>query len=160
LGEAARQEREQRKKTTTEVKVVTEDELASNKGQLANDPGVADPGPPPETRVAARPFEAEVPGIDILTASMSAEEFWRTQARRARNRLALAKRRYKAIERQIRIGQPAVYDQNGRRVINSVHAMKAWADEGEAEVRAAEKALADLREEARRAGALPGWLRE
>ena len=36
LGEAARKEREQRKKTTTEVKVVTEDELASNKGHLAN----------------------------------------------------------------------------------------------------------------------------
>ncbi|MCG6924551.1 MAG: hypothetical protein LJF30_04465 [Acidobacteria bacterium] len=160
LGEAARKEREQRKKTTTEVKVVTEDELASNEGQLANDPGTSAPEPAPRTRRTRRLFEAEMPGVNVFPVSMSKEEFWRDRARHARNDLAYAKKHYEALVRQISIGQPARFDENGRRVIYSAQTMKAWADKAEAELRAAEKALADLHEEARRAGALPGWLRE
>ena len=59
----------------------------------------------------------------------------------------------------IRLGQPAKYDENGRRVIYSIHQMKAMADEAAAEIRQAQEALDDLLDEARRAGALPGWLR-
>jgi hypothetical protein len=160
LGDAARQEREQRKKTTSRAKVVTEVELAANDGQLANDPGQSDPLPPPEARQTERPPEPELPGVDILPATMSQEEYWRARAREARHRLAMARRRYEAIDREIRIGQPARYGKDGRRFIYSIHTLKAVADEAEAAVRAAEKALKELHEEGRRAGALPGWLRE
>jgi hypothetical protein len=37
--------------------------------------------------------------------------------------------------------------------------MKALADVAEEEIKSAEKGLADVLEEARRDGALPGWLR-
>jgi len=59
----------------------------------------------------------------------------------------------------IRIGQPAMYDENGKRVIYSMQRMKSMADEAQAELEAAKQALDALLDEARRAGALPGWLR-
>jgi hypothetical protein len=38
--------------------------------------------------------------------------------------------------------------------------LKTMADKAQLELESAQKALEDLLEEARRAGALPGWLRE
>ena len=59
----------------------------------------------------------------------------------------------------IRFGQTGSYDTNGRRVIYSIHQMKAIADAAAAELAAAQAALEGVLEEGRRAGAQPGWLR-
>jgi len=50
-------------------------------------------------------------------------------------------------------------DGKGRTVIGSVEELQRMTAAAKAELDAAEKALADLRERARRAGVPPGWLR-
>jgi len=87
------------------------------------------------------------------------EEYWRGRFAEASSRVEDAQRRLDAFLRMISIGQPAHYDANGRRVIYSIHQMKAMADAASAELASARTALESLKEEGRRAGALPGWLR-
>jgi hypothetical protein len=53
-----------------------------------------------------------------------------------------------------------MYDANGLRVIYSQQQMKVMADAAQIHIEAARKDLDDLLDQARRAGALPGWLRE
>jgi hypothetical protein len=50
-------------------------------------------------------------------------------------------------------------DEKGRTVTRSVDELQRMTAAAKAELDAAEKALADLRERARRAGVPPGWLR-
>jgi hypothetical protein len=50
-------------------------------------------------------------------------------------------------------------DERGRAVIRSVEELQKLTATAKAELGAAEKALDDLLEEARRANVLPGWLR-
>jgi hypothetical protein len=163
LGDAARKERARREKTEKTdhaSPTFTEDDLAATKGQIANDPGTADAAAEREGE-ASRRTEAPTPSVAPEPSTMLRQEaYWRGRARQARGRVATADRRYKALQKMILYGQPLMYDSNGRRVIYSIYAMKERADEAKAELRAAEKALEDLADEARRAGALPEWLRE
>jgi hypothetical protein len=73
--------------------------------------------------------------------------------------MAAAQRRLEALQLMIRFGQPAAFDENGKRVIYSVHQMKAKADRAAADLEDARKALDDVLEEGRRSGAPPGWFR-
>jgi len=169
LGDAARKERERRDKvreTQPSARTLTDDDLASTKGALANDPEAA----PPQTTEAEEGGESSASGgpptsrglrqaVPDAVPPAGGEEHWRARAAQARGRIAEAQRRNEAFQRMIRFGQPARYDETGRRVIFSVERMKEKADAAEAELRAAEKALEDLLEEGRKAGALPGWLR-
>ncbi len=50
-------------------------------------------------------------------------------------------------------------DEKGATVIGSVRQLQGLTRRARAELAAAEKALEDLLEQARRAGAQPGWLR-
>jgi hypothetical protein len=59
----------------------------------------------------------------------------------------------------IRIGQPARYDANGRRVMYSIHQLKQMADVAAAELASAQTALENVLEEGRRSSIPPGWLR-
>jgi hypothetical protein len=164
LGDAARKERERRDKggkTRPASHALTEDDLATTRGRLANEPGTPQPGAAEETQESPAAAPTPTPRVVHEPSALPGQEaYWRERARRARERLALADLRYKTLQRMIRFGQPLMYDANGRRVIYSNPAMKARADEVEAELRAAEKALEDLADEARHAGALAGWLRE
>jgi hypothetical protein len=158
LGETARKERERREKLRQAgdaAPLVTDDELAANKGTLANDPKQAVPAQPEAQRPATRggravPQERGVP---------NAEAFWRSRASAARRRAEEAQERCDAFQRMIRFGQPGSYDANGRLVIYSQQQMKQMADAADAELASAQAALEQLLEDGRRAGALPGWLR-
>jgi hypothetical protein len=166
LGDAAKKERERRAKlreSGTSAKTVTEEELASNKGKLANDPkarpATAEAGESarrtqqgtatPPRQVAPQPNQFSNP-----------EAYWRDRVAAARGRVEQAEERKLALERMIRFGQPAEDDAtNPTRTIYSMYQMKAMADAAEAELKAAQATLEDELTEARRAGALPGWLR-
>jgi len=172
LGEAARREREKREKrpkTETSARPLTEADLASTRGRLANerDPAPADE---PEASAAALPSPsspnpAEAAGAETAAAEEEAaaralaERSWRARVASARTRVDIAQQRYDDYDRMIRIGQPAYYDAAGKRVLMSAQGLKALADEAQAELAEAKQALEDLLEAARRAGALPGWLR-
>jgi hypothetical protein len=151
LAEAARKEKARRdevRKTGPPTRVVTEEELKTTRGQPV----------PPESPAASKP--PSPPPLDSSRQERAQKEaYWRTRGAEARQRLAVAEQRYAELDRMIRIGQPARFDENGRRYIVSQQRMKVLADEAEAEVANAKKALEDLDDAARRAGALPGWLR-
>jgi hypothetical protein len=161
LGEAAKKERERREKVRESgagARTLTQEDLAANKGALANDPGVRSAGAE----------EASADGKAAATASRPrpnaggdarGEEYWRERAARARDRIAAAEERQMALQRMIRFGQAAQYDESGREFKLSAHRLKQLADAADAELAAARKALEDLLDEGRRAAAMPGWLR-
>jgi hypothetical protein len=159
LGEAAKKERERRDKLRqggAGARTLTEDDLATTKGALANDPKAKAPeSAAPEKGGRASGTSGEGAG----DSSKSGEEYWRGRARAARGRVADAQRRCDAFQRMIRLGQPASFDENGRRVIYSVQQLKTMADAADSELLAAQAALEATLEEGRRAGAQPGWLR-
>jgi hypothetical protein len=163
LGDVARKERQRRERPGENVPVsrtLTEDDLATTRGRLANDPGEPVAGTQ-EVQETSRSAESPAPVVAAASPSPTSQEaYWRGRARQARDRVAAADRRYRSLLRMIQYGQPLMFDANGRRVIDSAQAMKARADRAESELHAAEKALENLADEARRAGALPGWLRE
>ena len=155
LGSAAAKERDRREKLRTTGKTsrpLTEDDLANTKGQLANDPNAPPAASPPSRPATADPVETEDARADV-------EEYWRGRVAEARARLREAQEAHDYMQRVIRLGQPEMRDKNGRIVIYSNQQLKAKADAAEAALAAAKAALESLVEDARRKGALPGWLR-
>jgi hypothetical protein len=154
MGEAAKKERERRAKLEqagASAQPISEKDLAASKGRTANDPGES-----PSPSASARPA-GEAGGA--RGAAPGAEDYWRRRVGQARDRVAEAQARHDAMQRMVHLGQPAMYDEGGRQVMYSAQQLKQRADEAQAELAEAQKALDDLLEEARRAGALPGWLR-
>jgi hypothetical protein len=166
LGDAARKERERREglgKAGAAARTLTDADLASARGTLATGASESEEEsapdaeePPQEGRPASKAPSREGPEA---MAPARGEEYWRGRVNEAQARIEAARQRYDILQRMIVIGQPAQYNENGQRVIYSIYQMKEKADAAETELRAAEKALEDLFEEARHAGALPGWLR-
>jgi len=165
LGDAAKKEQARREKVQHaggRAPAFTEEDLSSTPGRLANDPNElpvnSEAGAP-----AAETRPASAAGRSPLRPQAgppeTPEAYWRGRFRAASARVELARRQYDTLQRMIRFGQPARHDANGRVVIYSIHQLKAQADLAAAELAAAEKALESLLDEARRAGALPGWLR-
>jgi hypothetical protein len=120
----------------------------------------ATPAPPPVSRTApsAEPAAAE-------PSSQASEAQWRDTAHAARKRVADAKARAGELEAASKKLESDFYawddGQYRDRVIKP-----AWdktrdqLEDARRELSAAEKDLADLPEKARRAGAMPGWIRE
>lgn len=164
LEDAAKKERDRRDKLREAgagARTLTEEDLASNKGSLANDPKAKNPkGEDAESSTRANPTAASGSRrAGPAAPAKSGEEYWQGRVAQARSRVAEAQRRNDALQRMIHIGQPAMYDENGRRVIYSIYQMKELADAAAADLAAAQTALENVLEEGRRSGALPGWLR-
>jgi hypothetical protein len=164
LGDVAKKEQERREKLRragAATKTLTEEDLATTKGTLANDPNAPAAGDDAGASNAAAPSEAEgsAGGEDRQGASASGEDYWRGRLAQARARLRTAQGRHDFMQQVIRRGQPVMLDENGRRVIYSNQQLKAKADQAQAELAAAQGAMESLLDEARRKGALPGWLR-
>ena len=165
LGDAAKKERERRAKLReagTSARTVTEDDLATTKGKLANDPK-AKTATSEASESATRDQGTTVERRQVrpqADPSRNLEEYWRGRVAAARARVAAAEQRSRALEAMIRFGQPAEDDAtNPTRVIHSIYRMKEAADAAAAELAAAQANLESVLDEGRRAGALPGWLR-
>jgi hypothetical protein len=163
LGQAARKERERREKTREGAgspRTLTEEDLATTKGTLANDPK-AQPATTaaPRTTGTTSGSGLAYPPIPAGPSAETQEEYWRRRVAQAQARIEQARRRNDALQLMIRFGQTGSYDANGRRVIYSIHQMKAMADAAAAELAAAQAGLEGVLEDGRRAGAQPGWLR-
>jgi hypothetical protein len=164
LADVARKERERRdklRKAGTPTRVITEEELKAAPGRLASLPTEGEPSTASGSRPADEPpNEGTPPPPNPSRRLLNEEQHWRSLVGRARARLRDAEARYRQLDRAIRIGQPEMYDANGLRVIYSQQQMKVMADAAQIHIEAARKDLDDLLDQARRAGALPGWLRE
>lgn len=163
LGEAAKKERDRRDKLRqagVTTRTLTQEDVAATKGRLANDPNEQPAASDGQTaKKVDRPVASAIETAPEEVSSGTGEEYWRGRVASARARVRDAQLRHEAFQAIIRLGQPAAYDENGRRVIYSIHQLKVKADAAAAELASAQKTLESLLEEGRRSGALPGWLR-
>ena len=156
LGEAAAKERQRRErqpqKATPAPRVITEEELVANKGRLANEPA-PDPAPPAEP-VPNAPVVTSAAAVEAeRTLQESREARWRLEAQRRREKLAMAERN---VQRTQRWADPtyAGADRPSCPITARNEHKKARAA-----LERARQSLDALEDEARRGGALPGWIR-
>jgi hypothetical protein len=166
LGDAARQEKDRREKNAAggvKAQTVTEEDLKNGKGQLANDPD-ADAGEamvPTTTGGTSGPATVGVPGAPPSQAPTAArgESYWRGAHERALARLEGAKEKYQHYTDMVLVPGYYYAAKNGHAQIDSVGQLQGMTARAKGEMDAAQKALDDLEERARRAGVPPGWMR-
>jgi hypothetical protein len=153
LGEVARKEQERRQKNKqagVQAKVITEEELArGGSGKPADkqeDPTTETaPAPPPP---AASDEDRE-----------QQEQYWRDRANAARAEVARLEEAVKELEKLFLVDGESYVDDSGKTVIRDLAHLREIVAKTNRDLAAAKQAVADLEDEARRKGALPGWLR-
>ncbi len=162
LGAVAQKEKERRKQNEqagVKSRVVTEEDLKSNKGQLANDPNQAKPAPV-ATAAKGGPslLGAEPPRAGGPDRAQQ-EAGWRARMAQARARLDEAKKDYEYLSGQYLTRGESFVDAQGRTVVASPEHLQMLVKRAKDAVDAAQMALDSLEESARRQGVPPGWLR-
>jgi hypothetical protein len=161
LADAVRAASETKKRKETKGKIsITNETLVTDprKGKLTTASPRATPAPVPtapseEAPAAGTPPEAE------------AEAYWRERAHTARNRVTELEEQVRRTEQEARKLENDFYSWDDGNYRDGV-IKPAWDRKREEletarrELVDAQKELADLPEKARKAGALPGWLRE
>jgi hypothetical protein len=161
MGEAARKARELRAKNAKEgvkAKSYTQDDV-KKAPPLANDPKAppAHSGPPPSP---APPGSAGgIPASATPTAGGQSEASWRQRVAEARRRIEDARKEHEYWSGYTMVPGEILVDEKDRPVITTIEQLQGKTAEAKRAVEAAEKALANLEEEARRSGVPPGWLR-
>lgn len=176
LGEAAKQEAERRKKVQSEGPAAPViDEQALNKAGPARPDnttsGTAAVSPVRATSETQGRGKAGAVGI-ARAASADANDLERERAQRARDermwrervaaataRVEKARASYDAVKDTSLAPGQAFVDRYGRAVVQSPAHLQRIVANAKAELDAADKALEDLLEAARRDGIPPGWLR-
>jgi hypothetical protein len=168
LGDAARKEQERRKKNKqagVQAKVITDEDLAAKRGTsgpakdgttgaAATDEGAgAAPAPMPEP--AAEESAPPDPASDRATQ----EAHWRQRADDARAEVARAEAVVAEMEKLWLVEGESYVDSEGKTVIRDLQHLRQLMARAKGDLARAKKAQEDLYEEARRSGALPGWLR-
>lgn len=159
LADVARKEDARRKKIRQVTRVLTNNDLKPSDGRAAPPP-VAVPEPPPAPPEAAAPAAA---GPDEAEEEEHDEQAWRQKMADAR--LALERNQMYADALQSKINALwadfAARDDPAQRAQIELERKRAIAEQErvKAEVAAQTKAIADLEEEARKAGVPPGWIR-
>ena len=160
LAETAEKEKARRKAAEQNQKpgstrVLTNDDLGSSKGQLANDPAAALAATTP-ARPVARSAAADRP------PNLSEESYWHGLAQRRQADVTLWEQKVEQMEayaNALAYGPPRMHDDG----ITDWQAKRAellkQLEVARKHLADAKAALAGLEDEARRAGAQPGWLR-
>jgi aspartate/tyrosine/aromatic aminotransferase len=84
---------------------------------------------------------------------------WRRRNSEARERLTEARKRYELLSKLHLTTGSYYVDSNNEPVITSVEQLQSMVAEAQGELDSATAALSQLREDARRAGVPPGWVR-
>jgi hypothetical protein len=167
LGEVAKKEKKRReanKEKGVEVRVVSEDEI-STEGEENDDaalvagPKETDGGSDDALAPTVRSVRDRDPGSTSASDRQREEALWRSRFSEARARLNAAQERYDALKDLHLVPGEYYVDENGRPLIRSLAELRRMTEKAEAELNDAKKSLEDLREDARRAGIPPGWLR-
>jgi hypothetical protein len=156
LGEAARKEKERRKRleeSGVKPRELTDKDLRSGKGAVANDPANT-------SADAAGQSSAPATSADEEDERRRREEAgWRQRVARARARADEARQYYEYLN-SLSLSPGEYYvDENGKPVYRTVEELRSAIAKAKAESEAAEKALENLLESARRDNVPPGWLR-
>jgi len=160
LADAVRAAEETKKRKETKGKIsITNQTLVTDrtKGKLTTASPRATPSP-----AAAAPREGPPPAA---TPEAEAETYWRERAHSARSRVEELEERVRRTEQESKKLENDFYSWDDGNYRDGV-IKPAWDRKREEletarrELAEAQKELADLPEKARKAGALPGWLRE
>ena len=174
LGDVSKKEKARREQgKTTKAKTYTQEDLATLP-PVANEPASSTGDSAPPAASVPAPSGAEgaappsAPGEPIFQEETSTgsegsargdERLWRGRLAQARARVDRARRRHQTLAGLNLVPGYEYQDESGRTVIGSVEQLQGLTAAAKAELDAAEKVLADLLEEARRASVPPGWLR-
>jgi hypothetical protein len=156
LGDASKKEKKRRAQSTASAKTYTEADLDGLE-PVANE-GDAEPQPDSASRELSAPVIPRTSSREE-TGRRDEEQMWRSRVAQAEARIAEERAVYEHWTKQTLVPGYALVDENNRPVATSVEELQAITARAKARLEMAQKALADLREEARRAGVRPGWLR-
>jgi hypothetical protein len=158
-----------RKRVEKKAVRITNESLITDpqKGKLTTSQRAATPAPPATARTPGGPTPAAPAAASTPAAAPreGSEEYWRGEARRARERVTELRADIIRLENQTRKLEADFYSWDDGAYRDGV-IKPAWDKAREdlatarRELPLAERALDDLPDRARRAGALPGWLRE
>jgi hypothetical protein len=161
MAEAARKEaarREKNKKAGVKAKAYGDDELAAAGGHPAAGAEKGEPAAP-AAEAEASVARTESGGGDDAERRQREEQSWRQRVAEATARRDDAKAFYEWLGTITLAQGDYVVNDKDRVVIKGIDDLRAKIAAAKSRWEAAEKALADLLEEARRAGVPPGWLR-
>lgn len=173
LGDASKKEKARREQgKTPKAKTYTQEDLPTlppDANEPATDTGESAPSPAASLPAPIRSEEAppSATGEPIFREEGSRpaenargdENLWRGRVAQARARVDRARQRHQTLAGLNLVPGYEYQDARGRTVISSVEQLQGMTAAAKAELDAAEKALADVLEEARRANVPPGWLR-
>jgi hypothetical protein len=157
LGDASAKEKQRRQESKApKARTYTQEELATL-------PPAANGGAPPPGDVGAQPPDpdsrAAASAPDDERTRAREEDRWRSRVAGARARVEKARKQHETLAGMNLVPGYEYVDERGRAVIRSVEELQKLTATAKAELGAAEKALDDLLEEARRSNVPPGWLR-
>jgi type IV secretory pathway VirB10-like protein len=163
LGDASKKEKDRREQgKAPKAKTYTQDELATLP-PVANDPSAtaSDSAPPPAVGSGAPIFPSDRAPLGGASGDKArgTEAQWRTRVARAQARVDQARKAHETLAGMNLVPGYEYVDKTGRTVIHSIEDLQKLTARAKAELDAAEKAVADLLEDARREGVPPGWLR-
>jgi hypothetical protein len=159
LADVARQEKERRdsnRERGEKAQVVIGD--IGGAGEDGEGPRPAAAGTPPaEAPLAAR--EEASPPVSMDGDRAQQEMEWRRRNSEARERLTEARKRYELLSKLHLTSGSYYVDSNNEPIITSVDQLQSMVANAQTELDAAAAALNQLRDDARRAGVPPGWIR-
>lgn len=158
LGDASKKE-QARRKAEPAVKATTYTDADVKGLAPAASAASAPAGPGAGAAAAPETAAAEAGSTGDEGLRQQDEQRWRSRLARANARLAAAREAHDTLASLTLVPGYGYQDENGRTVIGSVEQLQAMTARAKAAFDAAQKAVDDLLEEARRANVPPGWLR-
>jgi hypothetical protein len=167
LGAAAAREKARRKeaeKKPAAAKTYTQDDVLNlppvENPAATETPGMAIVSAPSSSAGAPRVVTRESADAAGVGSRAQDEQRWRARAQAAQERIVKARAMVAFWEKQTLVpGYELVNRKSGAVVAGSIAELQAKTAAAKAELAAAEKALENLQDEARRASIPPGWLR-
>ena len=179
LADLARKLKAERAKSQEKPKVITNDDLANLPplpGQSAASPAKpsetpkeAEPGEKPAQEKTGREAEKESAKATLALTSEEprGEEYFRDHMSALQNRLEIHQRELNVLEQKLGQNQMMYYpnpnegllQQSGPTSMSDVHNLQDEITKKKAEIAADQEAIENLREQLRREGGEPGWLR-
>jgi len=160
LGDLAKKEKE-RREAIGQVRVITGEQAAKYSTGRAEEPAAADPAPPAEEETAEGAVAKTDPDEPVDFAGRP-ESFWRTTMAEARLEVKDLERERDTLVLKINQLQDQFYKQSDGFHRESIQRdlQKSYylQDLNKENLEKAREALEDLKKEARKSGALPGWI--
>lgn len=180
LGDLARQLKAQRAKSEEKHKVFTNDDLTAPSpkgGQSAASPAKSSATTTKEAKPGEKPVKettadlAEKKSEEATPAEAGkephGENYYHLQMSKRQDRLQIDQRELSVLEQKLGLNQVQYYadpnqgllQESGPTALSDIHNLQEQINNKKAEIAADQEAIDDLREQLRREGGKPGWLR-